>query len=190
MSADAQRKITWGLKVSTVLSTLQNEKDYYNVPDFWDPKLGGAIGGFGRYAIAKRWSVQADFGYCLAGASSQGGGDPLNVHYVPVPISIGYTVWKKVRFFAGPQFNVFLGKSREYTSYDFKSIDIGAQAGVEYRVSSKWSLFAKSYYGFAYNDRIDLFISEVIDVKPFHVNRNVIHELGVYFYLPSRENKE
>jgi hypothetical protein len=184
IGADAQ--VTWGVKMSVVVSELRNEKDYYDLPDFWDPKVGGAAGVFGRYAFDKRWSVQMDAGYCLAGANSQGGGDPLHVHYIPVPISIGFNAWEKWRFFAGPQFNMFLSASRDY---DFKTVDIGANAGLEFRASSKLGLFVKSYYGLVYNERRDVFRSEILEIRPFKMNRNIIHEVGVYFYLPSKEDK-
>jgi hypothetical protein len=142
ISIKAQKRFVAGVKAG--LSTSQVAGDTYG----GFHKAGGAGGIFVTGMLNEKWTAQLEMIFIQKGSKYTGNPDigdysyyNLRLNYLEVPLLFQFHQ-KKFTFELGPSFGYLISSQEDYylnngpafNPYSFKNTEIGAGAGIEYRL--------------------------------------------------------
>ncbi|MBB6610918.1 PorT family protein [Pontibacter sp. Tf4] len=129
-------------------------------PDDFRERLGAHAGLFAEFNLNEKLYVRPELLYSLKGnqftASMSNNKGNIDLHYVNLPLLVGYRLTDKVAVYAGPEAGYLVAafSRTEKSSYNLKGkagyedLDLGISGGVAYKLTSTWQLDARYTYGF------------------------------------------
>lgn len=113
------------------------------------------FGVYSEISINEKFSFQPELMYSIQGYSV--GDDIVSLNYLNVPLMGKYHLTKKLSFEAGPQIGFLLSAKNENIDVkdSFKSIDFGANLGLEYKLDN----------GLNFGVRYNVGLSNINDVQ-------------------------
>jgi hypothetical protein len=155
-----------------------------------DPRLSIHAGLLANIGINDKLLVRPELLYSVKGYQFDYSGfrsGRVKLHYLTIPLLLGYKPIKKVTILLGPEVGLLtsaIGRSQggNFNAIDFyNTIDIGADLGVAYNLSPKVGLELRYNYGFTPLDK-DYSIPDR-NGKPYKDGRNRVLQLGTFFLL-------
>ena len=156
-----------------------------------NPKLSINAGILANIGINERLLVRPELLYSVKGfqipAYHSRSAGRVNLHYINIPLLIGYKPIEKVTILLGPEVGLLTSailrypEIRENTSEDYNKIDIGVDLGAAYHLSPKFGLELRYNYGFTPLDK-DYSIPDR-NGKPYKDGRNRVLQLGAFYLL-------
>lgn len=174
----------WGLSAGPTYSSL-HDKENYEFLGGLDPRIGFNIGGVYEWNSKKNFGFQAELAYTLAGG--KGSTETTDLHYLMFPMSITYSPSSWMKLGVGPQVGIFLGSNSDF---DFRTVDAGVQAGVEFKLKDNVGIQVKNYFGLMYDtleNNADGAANDPLSPSEhdYKINRNNIFQINLRYYFSS-----
>lgn len=168
----------FGLKAGLNVATLSNSQQ----SDF-NTKLGLHAGLLAHIHLAPSWALQPEIMYSSQGAkytTISGVEHELGLDYINIPLKVQYMFNNGFRIQTGPQLGILANvkdkqndvETGNFTSDDFKSIDVSWSAGLGYLTYSGFGVDARYNFG-------------LTDINDFGTNKlkNNVFQVGLFYML-------
>ena len=149
----------------------------------WDSRYRWHIGLLAHLPIAEHVAVQPELIYSAQGAEhiTTATETELELGYLNVPILFQYVTNWGFRFQAGPQIGILLDAKRKVNgaksgvSNSFKKVDLGAIAGISYKMKAGLGFDARYVYGLTNIAKDNNSVGLGTDLK------NLVIQVGVFY---------
>ncbi|MGZ5190246.1 MAG: porin family protein [Flavisolibacter sp.] len=168
----------FGLKAGLNVATLSNSQG-----SEFNTKLGLHAGLLAHIHLAPSWALQPEIMYSSQGAkytTLSGVEHELGLNYINIPLQVQYMFNNGFRIQTGPQLGILASvkdkqndvETGNFTSDDFKSVDIAWSAGLGYL----------TYSGFGIDARYNFGLNNINDVGTNNLKNNVF-QVGLFYML-------
>jgi hypothetical protein len=154
LSMSSFSQVALGVKTGLNLSDVKFDQSL--VPHNIKPGLH--IGLLSTIDIKGKVNLRPELLYSVKGwgfeANPNGGSGKVNLHYMNVPLLVGYKAFDKFTILFGPEAGLLLSASSSFDgkkvnlSDQLKKFDIGADLGLAYQIHPKVGLEMRYNYGF------------------------------------------